>query len=197
MKRSELRRTVSLIVAMVLIAMNLSAQIGVNTESPDQSAIVEMKSDQQGLLLPTLTTNQKLAIPNPAHSLLVYDTDLKCVSQNIGTEALPKWTCLSLPTNRKWFYMPSVNIVTTNLGTFTKNLYTDYKNQFTSPMYKSTGAVGSIKSYPLATDLFYYVTHHDPAYITINSISASGVMNYTVNKNANFDTFINIVFVKK
>lgn len=180
-----------------LLALQISAQVGINTENPHASAALDMRTDgnESGLLLPRMTTAQKLAIVNPASGLLVYDTDKNCVSQNIGTEAVPVWDCLTL-FNRQFFYMPSINISTETLGATTLNLFTQYQTQFTTPMYRSTGAPTALGSFS-ASDLYYYVTYYDPTLITVNSISAAGLMSYTVLKKANKDAYMNIVFVVK
>lgn len=187
-------------ILLLLVAVgSVHAQIGINTETPDKSAVLEITSPDtgsKGLLIPRMTTLQKTAISDPAHSLLVFDSDKKCISQNLGTTASPQWTCLTL-FNRNFFYMPSINISTTTLGSATKDLYAQYKTEYGTPMYKSTGAPDAIPYFPSAADLYYYVTYHDPARITINSINANGVMSYTTIKKANYDDYINIVFVVK
>ena len=52
-----------------------SSQVGIGTTSPDASALLELKSESQGLLTPRMTTAQRNAISNPANGLVVYDTD--------------------------------------------------------------------------------------------------------------------------
>ena len=52
--------------------------VGIGTPTPDQSAIVEMQSTSKGMLIPRMTTAQRLGITTPANSLMVYDTDLNC-----------------------------------------------------------------------------------------------------------------------
>lgn len=183
----------------LLFSLQLSAQIGINTDTPQSTSVVDINSPSnadKGLLIPRMTTVQKTAILNPAHSLLVYDTDKKCISQNLGTEAVPQWTCLAL-FNRKFFYMPSINIETATLGSGSKNLYAQYKEEYGTPKYKSTGAPAAIPYFPAATDLYYYVTYHNPSRITINSIDGNGIMSYVTTTKANYDDYINIVFVVK
>ena len=55
--------------------MTLFAQqnMGVGTLNPDPSAMLEVQSLDKGLLMPRLTTTQKLSILSPATGLLVYD----------------------------------------------------------------------------------------------------------------------------
>ncbi|PXV62090.1 hypothetical protein CLV62_12245 [Dysgonomonas alginatilytica] len=186
------------ILLLQIVCSPLYSQIGVYNDSPDGSAILDIQSagNNQGLLIPQLTTVQKTAIIKPATSLLVYDTDKRCISQNIGSETVPVWTCLTL-FNRKFFYMPSINITTSTLGTYTKDLYAQYKTEYATPMYKSTGAPTTIPHFTSPTDLQYYVTYYDASRITINSINANGIMSYTTIKKANYDDYINIVFVVK
>jgi len=45
---------------------------------PHQSSVLEIYSNSKGLLIPRLTTAQRLAIVNPADGLMVFDTDLSC-----------------------------------------------------------------------------------------------------------------------
>lgn len=51
------------------------AQVGIGTENPDDSSLLELKSDSQGMLTPRMTSTQRTAIASPAEGLLVYDTD--------------------------------------------------------------------------------------------------------------------------
>lgn len=48
--------------------------VGINT-TPDPSAMLDVSSTDKGMLVPRMTTAQRLAIPSPAESLLVFDTD--------------------------------------------------------------------------------------------------------------------------
>lgn len=57
---------------------NAQNNVGIGTPTPDQSAIVEMQSTSKGILIPRMTTVERLAIGTPANALMVYDTDLNC-----------------------------------------------------------------------------------------------------------------------
>jgi hypothetical protein len=52
------------------------AQVGINADgsTPDSSAMLDIKSTKQGVLVPRLTSTQRMAITNPAKGLLVYDS---------------------------------------------------------------------------------------------------------------------------
>ncbi|MDO7849162.1 hypothetical protein Q5H92_22555, partial [Hymenobacter sp. M29] len=49
--------------------------VGVGTTTPDASALLDVSSTTQGLLLPRLTLAQRTAIGSPATGLLLYQTD--------------------------------------------------------------------------------------------------------------------------
>ncbi|AZA83975.1 hypothetical protein C1637_15905 [Chryseobacterium lactis] len=183
--------------AFLLVSAFSYAQVGINTPTPDGSAALDIYSQNKGMLVPRLTTAKRDAIPNPATSLIIYDTDKKCLSQNIGTPTTPDWLCISGSAVRM-FYMPSVSFDTSQNATGqTKDLYTLYKNQFGSPKAKSTSAPASIPFFPSSKDLYYYVTDADPNVFSNISISDSGVMTYNVKAAATDCSFINIVFVVK
>ena len=177
----------------------LHAQVGINTTSPNPSAALDIVSTTQGILIPRMTTVQKTAISNPASGLMVYDITLKCISQNAGTSAAPAWICLSSKdTQSSSFYVPSIAIdaLTTATGQ-TLDLYAEYKKQFNTPTKVSTGAPASIPYFTAATDLYYYITFYDNTVLKINSLNASGVLNYDILKEADYATFMNVVFVVK
>jgi hypothetical protein len=69
------------------LTMLLKAQnnVGIGTNSPHPSAILEVQSTDKGILVPRLTTAQRTAIASPAIGLLVFDTDLKQFIFNIDT----------------------------------------------------------------------------------------------------------------
>ncbi|WP_110311674.1 hypothetical protein [Dysgonomonas alginatilytica] len=192
-------KTNFLIIFCVLLSFEIShAQVGINTSSPHSSAALDIESITQGLLIPRMTTAQKTAIANPASGLMVYDTNLKCVSQNAGTPTSPAWICLSKDTKSESFYMPSISIDASTVVTAkTLDLYAEYKKQFNTPKTVSTGAPAMIPYFTAATDLYYYITNYDNTVLKINSLNASGVLNYDILKEADYATFMNVVFVIK
>lgn len=183
----------------LLSAGKIQAQVGINTTSPDNSAALDIVSTTQGLLIPRMTTAEKVAIETPASGLMVYDTSLKCISQNSGTPVAPSWVCLSgKDTQSSSFYMPSIAIDASAVVTGqTLDLFDEYKKQFDAPTVTSTGAPGGIPYFAAATDLYYYITYYDNTVLKINSLSASGVLNYDILREADYSTFMNVVFVVK
>ena len=61
------------------------AQVGIGTQTPDNSAILELFSTEKGLLIPRMNSTQRLAIVNPANGLLVYDENLSKIYFFDGT----------------------------------------------------------------------------------------------------------------
>ncbi len=61
-----------------LMAQN---NVGINSTgaNPHPSAALDVDASDKGVLIPRLSSAQRLAILNPANGLMVYDTDLLCV----------------------------------------------------------------------------------------------------------------------
>jgi len=97
----------------------------------------------------------------------------------------------------KFFYMPSIVFDISVVGTFNRNLYNEYINQFGSPMVISSGSTEGIPTL-LASQLEYYITYYDTNIFDNLAIDQNGVLTYRVkNSNASEKTFMNIVFVVK
>ena len=62
-----------------------SGNVGIGTASPNASAILDLTSTTQGLLIPRMTTTQRNAIASPSTGLIVYDTTLLSLYQYNGT----------------------------------------------------------------------------------------------------------------
>jgi hypothetical protein len=66
-------------VLMIFISTVTFSQIGIGTASPDASAVLDMTSTSQGVLIPRMTTTQREAIATPVIGLQVYDTNTMSV----------------------------------------------------------------------------------------------------------------------
>ncbi|MBE8720679.1 hypothetical protein [Sphingobacterium pedocola] len=205
------------------IAIQAQVKIGGTDGTPNTNAMLEVESASKGFLLPRLslvaTTNPA---PLQAHvaGMIVYNTAATNdvtpgLYQNDGT----KWTKLVSQDYGavKFFYMPSIVFNTTNSATAQKrNLYEEYKAQFTNKVFnadpvtggtigmdvrptfvKSTDAPDEIPNVPAATDLYYYVTDYDHTALANLSIDANGVLTYDVIGTGTDYSFVNIVFVVK
>jgi sugar lactone lactonase YvrE len=49
--------------------------VGIGTSTPNMSAILDITSNSKGVLTPRMTSNERVAIPNPQTGLLVYQTN--------------------------------------------------------------------------------------------------------------------------
>ena len=83
MKKNLLRSIAGIgLTAFLFFAMptNIKAQdnVGIGTNTPDASAILEMLSANKGVLAPRMNTVGMNAIVAPANSLLIYNTDSMC-----------------------------------------------------------------------------------------------------------------------
>jgi hypothetical protein len=72
--------------AMVALAVLFSAgafaqtgSVGINTTTPDPSAVLDVVSTTKGILPPRMTNDQMKAIANPTEGLTAYNTTLKCL----------------------------------------------------------------------------------------------------------------------
>jgi hypothetical protein len=69
-----------------LFKINAFAQsVGVGTNTPNSSAMLDVSSTTKGMLVPRMTTAQRTAIASPANGLITYDTDTKSVWYFNGT----------------------------------------------------------------------------------------------------------------
>lgn len=84
---------------MLLGGWSLQAQqIGINTNNPDPSAALDVVSSDKGMLIPRLPSKTRLAIANPATSLLVFDTDSTLFYYFDGTQ----WQVISSTATEVW-----------------------------------------------------------------------------------------------
>ncbi len=71
-----MKQSLLFILLLLLFSRALFAQIAVNTDGsqPDNSAILDVKSFEKGVLVPRMTLDQISMIPNPVDGLIVYCT---------------------------------------------------------------------------------------------------------------------------
>ncbi|HEY0030374.1 MAG TPA: tail fiber domain-containing protein [Bacteroidia bacterium] len=78
MKKKLLKSIAFLSITLMSLPSFAQDNVGIGTNTPDASAILEMLSANKGLLIPRMNTAGMLAIPAPANSLLIYNTDSMC-----------------------------------------------------------------------------------------------------------------------
>ena len=74
-----MKSKIHLVILICAISFSGFAQVGIGTTSPDASAVLDMTSTTQGVLIPRMTTAQRGAIATPAIGLQVYDTDTSSI----------------------------------------------------------------------------------------------------------------------
>jgi hypothetical protein len=98
-------------ITMVCIGPALSQSVGVGTQTPNASAMLDISSNNKGLLIPRMTENEKAQIANPATGLLVWQTDgTPGFYYNAGTPQGPKWYMLSVADATNWSINGNGNI---------------------------------------------------------------------------------------
>lgn len=105
----------------------------------------------------------------------------------------------TIPGVSNWFFMPSVTINTSTMGTALQfDLYEAFKQQFVTPKVRNVSAPAAIiPVLPAKTALNYYITDYDATVLSNVSVTDQGIMTYTVVGEPTEFSFINIVFVLK
>ncbi len=87
-----MKRILLLVISLIFITHHLFSQgIGIGTNTPDSSAVLDITHANKGLLIPRMSTTSINAINIPAKGLLVYDSLINQFKVNIGTPASPNF----------------------------------------------------------------------------------------------------------
>jgi len=142
-----------------LVWLSSYSQVAINTDgsSPDNSAMLDVKSTAKGLLAPRMTSAQRLAITNPATGLLVFQTDGTAgFYYNAGTPALPLWTMVGSGGGSSPWLMNGSNV------------------------YYNAGYVGIGTDSPVSR---LHVIHNSPEHTAMFGIDMSGLYAWTAGTN--------------
>jgi len=69
----------------------MNAQVGIGTNNPDNSALLDMTSTSLGLLPPRMNQTERDAIVLPAKGLIIYNTTTNALDINNGTPLIKAW----------------------------------------------------------------------------------------------------------
>lgn len=90
------------------ISFSMYSQVGIGTETPHSSSLLELSSTSKGLLVPRMTETQKNQISSPAQGLLIYSQ---------GFQYKDNWWWKILATNdEKSFYIGNIRVGTPSFG---------------------------------------------------------------------------------
>ena len=102
-------------VLSILLAFSIQAQVGIGTETPDTSSILEISSTSKGFLVPRMTQNQIDQISSPAQGLLVYRTDGGSEFAGFKYKDHFWWKILATNDNKS-FYIGNIRVGAPNFG---------------------------------------------------------------------------------
>lgn len=75
-------KTIYITILLIAIITNLNTQVGIGTETPHNSAILEIESTTKGFLLPRVNTDAD--VMDPTMGLMIYDLSDKCINVYTG-----------------------------------------------------------------------------------------------------------------
>jgi len=169
-------KTTLLSLLLVLIGLNTTnAQVGIGTETPHDSAMLEVESTEKGFLPPRLTTAQRDDnIVNPAAGLVIYNTDTNCLQFYDGRFWIS--ACDGMPDVSTVIGANGVEWMDRNLGA----------NQVANAS-NDAASYGDLYQWGRAADgheKIFRVTGDDPTSPTYNVVESSdGVANFNASGN--------------
>lgn len=105
-----------LLLVIIFPSMLFAQSVSINTDGaqPDNTAILDIKSNSKGLLIPRLTTAERTGIVSPAIGLMVFDTDTYS-NWIFRGDVMGNWVEVLHSLDKHWNRTGS-NIFTTNTG---------------------------------------------------------------------------------
>lgn len=210
--------------ALLLLFTGVFAQVGINTDNPNEFTLLDVDSNDKGILIPRVkltgifdTQTVKNIKPTSAatyeNSLLVYNTnttdlkekeEYKNVTPGYYYWETDRWVRMTSTKDQQFFYMPSIIIPTSPDqvaagSTFGKiNLYSIYESQFSHAMEKNPSATTTLPVYK-TNQLDYYITWYDKSVFDEVKVNDNGEMTYQIKENADISigSFMNIIFAIK
>ena len=84
---------------LVFGSLTVQAQVGLGTNTPDPNSILDLTSNNKGLLIPRMLTSDRLAITSPPNGLIVYDVDTNGICYFSSTL---DWVCIDAESANGW-----------------------------------------------------------------------------------------------
>ena len=210
---------------LIVFSFFVKAQVGVNTENPNEYSVLDIKSNDKGILIPRIPlqsifdTNTVKSYNTATsrvyeNSLLVYNTFTsslmgadteKNVTPGYYYWETDRWVRMAshYKKEQQFFYMPSIIIPTSQdqvpQGQFGHiDLHSYYIAQFANSFRRNPGATTMLPVYS-PTQLDYYITWYDETVFSNVNVSDEGILTYSVIPNADITigSFMNIIFAIK
>ncbi len=138
-----MKKEIYRIICMAMLGCNVGAQVGIGTNTPDSSAVLDVSSTNKGLLMPRVSLNSSTdvtTVPSPKESLIVYNTNKTSdVDSSLYIYSSKKWNRLIdesyLDNLSKYFNIPKTvasyqNGDTQSLSNDTNNTVTFTSSNF-------------------------------------------------------------------
>ena len=79
------------LLAAVFLTASSFAQVGINNETPDASAALDITSTTGGLLVPRMTASQRNLITSPTQGLIIFCTDCASGEGELQVRLTSSW----------------------------------------------------------------------------------------------------------
>lgn len=166
-----------ILVLLIALSNVVFAQVGIGSNAtPNESSMLELTSNNKGLLVPRMTTSQRNDIISPELGLIIYNTDESDFNSYNGT--LLGWEDLStgyktvskggeISTNSTTDVLVSEMTVTPPIGIYSVKFNSQFKNAPTYSTIQSTTASILLDLAALIADLDKYFIVDSPEYNSI------------------------------
>lgn len=121
------------------IGFGQNSNVGINTLTPEESAILDITSGDKGVLLPRLTSAQRMAIVSPANSLIVFDTDLNEIF--MYDESITDWRAISQEESEGFWTEMNGNIINNNTASVGINTASTPDPSAILEIFSNTGGI--------------------------------------------------------
>ena len=151
------------LVVILLVNVNVFAQTGIGTTTPDPSAQLDVSSNNKGLLPPRMTQAERDAISSPADGLVIYQTD---GAVGLYLRKSGAWVMLSVSNNNSTDTDPTNELQNLSVSATGDILYLQNGGSVIIPgiSYANNGGL-NIGDFTRGGYVFYLFVAGDPGYV--------------------------------
>jgi uncharacterized protein (TIGR02145 family) len=167
------------VVILLCITTKAQVKVGNNPTTINTSAAFEVESTNKGVLLPRLTSAQRLAISNPVNGLLIYNSSKNCIEWYNGTSWFNPCGILDGPP------AAPTNLVATSGNAQASIAFTSGASEFPITSYTVTSSPGGITGTGSASPITVTGLTNGTAYtFTVTATSTAGTSVASVPSNS-------------